>query len=282
MVTGSGLGALADGLAGAQNIPYAEIPGFPQATVEGHKGDLCFGTLRGKTVCVVRGRVHFYEGYTLQQVTFYVRVLRALGVQTLMLTNAAGALNPNFLPGDVMLIHDHINLVGMAGHNPLHGPNDPAWGPRFPSMNPAYDPALRALAQAVAAQQGLTLREGIYTAVAGPSFETAAELRMLRLCGGDAVGMSTAAEAIVAVHCGMGVMALSLISNLATGEVATERFTAEELHHEVLDAGAIRRAPHAGAHRRGYRALVGEGSAPVHHASCLTSSSIVRHLSSVV
>jgi purine-nucleoside phosphorylase len=238
VVSGSGLGLLADGLADAQTISFADIPGFARATVEGHKGDLCFGELRGKPVCVVRGRVHFYEGHPMSQVTFYVRALRAFGIRTLILTNAAGALNPAFKVGDLMLICDHINLVGMAGFNPLSGPSDPAWGPRFPSMNPAYDPALRDLACAVAQAQQIPLREGIYVAVAGPSFETAAELRMLRLLGGDAVGMSTAAETIVAVHAGMRVLGLSLVSNVATGEPATQRFTAEELHHEVLDAGA--------------------------------------------
>ena len=239
IVAGSGLGNLADGLGDAQTIPFADIPGFPRATVEGHKGEFCFGTLKGKPVCIARGRVHFYEGYTMQQVTYYVRVLRALGVETLLLTNAAGGLNPAFAPGDIMLISDHINLVGMVGFNPLYGPNEPAWGPRFPSMNPAYDPALRAMARAVADSLHIALREGIYAVVAGPSFETAAELRMLRMLGGDAVGMSTAGETIAAVHCGMKVLGLSLISNLATGEPASERFTAEELHHEVLDAGAV-------------------------------------------
>lgn len=239
IVAGSGLGNLADGLGDTQTIPFADIPGFPRATVEGHKGEFCFGTLKGKPVCIARGRVHFYEGYTMQQVTYYVRVLRALGVETLLLTNAAGGLNPAFAPGDIMLISDHINLVGMVGFNPLYGLNDPAWGPRFPSMNPAYDPALRAMARAVADSLHIALREGIYAAVAGPSFETAAELRMLRMLGGDAVGMSTAGETIAAVHCGMKVLGLSLISNLATGEPASERFTAEELHHEVLDAGAV-------------------------------------------
>lgn len=236
VVTGSGLGALADALSDAQSIPFAEIPDFPRATVEGHRGEFCFGLLRGKLVCVMRGRVHFYEGYSIQQVTFYVRVLRALGVEVLILTNAAGGLNPAFRPGDIMLISDHINLVGMAGFNPLHGPNDAALGPRFPSMNPAYDPKLRALAKSIAQQLRIELREGVYAAVAGPSFETAAELRALRLLGGDAVGMSTANETIVAVHCGMRVLGLSLISNLATGEPAEERFIADELHHEVLAA----------------------------------------------
>ena len=239
IVTGSGLGNLADGLADAQAIPYADIPGFPNPTVEGHKGEFRFGTLKGKPVCIARGRVHFYEGYTMQQVTYYLRVLRLLGVETLLLTNAAGGLNPAYVPGDIMLISDHINLLGMAGFNPLYGPNDPTWGPRFPSMNPAYDPSLRAMARQVADSLQIALREGIYAAVAGPSFETAAELRLLRMLGGDAVGMSTAGETVVAVHCGMKVLGLSLISNLATGEPAGERFTAEELHHEVLDAGAL-------------------------------------------
>jgi purine-nucleoside phosphorylase len=239
IVTGSGLGSLADALSNAQTIPFADIPGFPRATVEGHKGEFNFGTLNGKPVCIARGRVHFYEGYTMQQVTYYVRVLRVLGVATLILTNAAGGLNPSFVPGDIMLITDHINMVGMAGFNPLYGPNDPAWGPRFPSMNPAYDPSLRALAHSVADSLHVVLREGIYAAVAGPNLETAAELRMLRMLGGDAVGMSTAGETVAAVHCGMRVLGLSFISNPATGEPATERFTAEEIHHEVLDAGAL-------------------------------------------
>jgi len=164
-------------------------------------------------------------------------VLKLLGVETLVLTNAAGGLNKAYRAGDIMLISDHLNFVGMAGHNPLFGPNNAAFGPRFPSMNPAYDPALRAMARAVAAAQSLELREGVYAAVAGPSFETAAELRMLAHLGGDAVGMSTANETVVAVHAGLKVLGLSLISNMATGEPAGERFTAEELHHEVLDAG---------------------------------------------
>ncbi len=236
VVTGSGLGALGDALTDVQSVPFASIPDFPRATVEGHRGELCFGVLRAKPVYIMRGRVHFYEGYSLQQVTFYVRVLRALGVETLVLTNAAGGLNADFAAGDIMLIADHINLVGMAGHNPLHGPNDAALGPRFPSMNPAYDPHLRAVAKQVAQALQINLREGVYAAVAGPSFETAAELRALRLLGGDAVGMSTASECIVAVHSGMKVLGLSLITNLATGEPASERFTADELHHEVLAA----------------------------------------------
>jgi purine-nucleoside phosphorylase len=237
IVTGSGLGALADALADAVTIPYADIPDFPRTTVEGHTGELRLGTLRDQPVCILRGRTHFYEGYTPQQATFYVRVLRALGVETLILTNAAGGLNPKFVAGDLMLINDHINMVGMAGFNPLYGPNDTTLGPRFPAMNPAYDPTLRKLAKTIASELGILLHEGIYAAVAGPSFETAAELRMLRLLGGDAVGMSTANETIVAVHSGMKVLGLSLISNPATGEPADERFTAEELHHEVLEAG---------------------------------------------
>ena len=237
VVTGSGLDALAGALEHPDIIRFAEIPGFPRATVEGHKGELCFGTLAGKPVVIARGRVHYYEGYTLEQVTHYVRVLKVLGVETLILTNAAGGLNKTYRAGDIMLISDHLNFVGMAGHNPLFGPNDTTLGPRFPSMNPAYDPALRTLAKAVAVEAGIAVREGIYAAVAGPSFETAAELRMLAQVGGDAVGMSTANEAVVAVHAGLKVLGLSLISNMATGEPAGERFTAEELHHEVLDAG---------------------------------------------
>ena len=143
VVTGSGLGALADGLGDAVTIPFADIPEFPRTTVKGHAGEFCIGTLRGKPVCVLRGRAHFYEGYTPQQATFYVRVLRVLGVETLILTNAAGGLTPDFVAGDIMLINDHINLVGMVGFNPLYGPNDTQFGPRFPAMNPAYDPGGR-------------------------------------------------------------------------------------------------------------------------------------------
>lgn len=237
VVSGSGLDALADILDHADVVRFADIPGFPKATAEGHKGEFRFGTLAGKSIAIVRGRVHFYEGYTLDQVTLYVRVLKLLGVETLIVTNAAGGLNKAYRAGDIMLISDHINFVAMSGHNPLFGPNDAAMGPRFPSMNPAYDPALRKLARTVAAESGIALREGIYAAVAGPSFETAAELRMLALIGGDAVGMSTANETIVAVHAGLKVLGLSLISNVANGEPANERFTADELHHEVLNAG---------------------------------------------
>lgn len=214
IILGSGLGALADGVVQATAIPYREIPGFVPSTVEGHKGELVIGLLEGKAVAILRGRLHLYEGYSPQQVTFPVRVLRALGCHTLIVTNAAGGLNPTFQVGDLMLITDHINLPGMVGHNPLVGPNDPDLGPRFPDMGQAYDPGLRELARQVAANMGLPLKEGVYVMVGGPSYETPAEVRFLRLIGGDAVGMSTAAEVVVARHGGMKVLGISLISNI--------------------------------------------------------------------
>lgn len=214
IILGSGLGALADEVDQATAIPYREIPGFVPSTVEGHKGELVVGLLEGKAVAVMRGRLHLYEGYSPQQVTFPVRVLRALGCHTLIVTNAAGGLNPAFQVGDLMLITDHINLPGMIGHNPLVGPNDPALGPRFPNMEQAYDFGLRELARQVAANMGLPLKEGVYVMLGGPSYETPAEVRFLRLIGGDAVGMSTAAEVVVARHGGMKVLGISLISNV--------------------------------------------------------------------
>ena len=196
-------------------IPYAEIPGWPISTVEGHAGRLSLGRLAGRNAAVLQGRVHFYEGYTAEQIAFPVRVMRRLGAGLLIVTNAAGAINAAYAPGDLMLIADHINLPGLAGASPLRGPNDDRLGTRFPDMRAAYDPALRKLAREAAAEKGIALREGIYACVAGPSFETPAELRFLRTAGADAVGMSTAAETVAARHAGLRVLGISLISNRA-------------------------------------------------------------------
>ncbi len=231
LVLGSGLNLLADEIASADMIPYRDVPNFPVSTVEGHAGELMIGTLGGKSIIAMRGRAHYYEGYSMQRVTFPVRALRALGVETLIVTNAAGGVNQNFRAGDVMLITDHINLVGMIGNNPLRGPNDAALGPRFPDMSEAYDPALREKTRAVAKKQGIELREGVYVMLAGPSFESPADVRFLRLIGVDAVGMSTVPEVIVARHGGMRVLGLSLISNsLSAGHEKVS-------HAEVLAAG---------------------------------------------
>jgi purine-nucleoside phosphorylase len=237
LITGSGLAALADEVTEADTIPYAQIPHFPVSTVEGHPGELVIGRLEGEEVVVMRGRAHFYEGTPMQQVTFPIRVMRALGVEEIIVTNAAGGLNPSFKAGDIMLITDHINLVGMAGLNPLHGPNDPTLGPRFVDMSRAYDPQLRDLARRVAGELGFELRKGIYIMLAGPTFETPADVRFLQIIGADAVGMSTVPEVIVARHGGMRVLGLSHISNvIATGhEMGPEE---GDLHQEVLAAGA--------------------------------------------
>ncbi len=240
IVTGSGLAGLAEQVESPEVIPYAIIPNFPVSTVAGHPGELVVGRLEGKDVAIMRGRVHFYEGYSMAQATFPVRTLHAFGVQTLIVTNAAGGINPQFQAGDIMVINDHINLVGMAGFNPLRGPNDPQVGPRFLEMAGAYDAGLRQLAHQVAREQGLALRDGIYIMLAGPTFETPAEIRFLRLIGADAVGMSTVPEVIVARHAGMRVLGLSLISNAAHSEEvhgSTGEAEREALHHEVLAAG---------------------------------------------
>jgi purine-nucleoside phosphorylase len=211
IVLGTGLGGVGDAMEQAKSIPYDAIPGFPVSTVEGHKGALLAGTLRGRRVLAMEGRFHFYEGYSLREVTFPVRVFRALGAKTLLLTNACGGLNPIFRGGDVMLCDDHINLMG---DSPLRGPNDDAHGPRFPDMGRVYDPALLALAEKVAMAAGIPLRKGVYAALPGPQLETRAEYRMLRTLGADAVGMSTVPEAIVAVHVGMRVAAFSVVTDM--------------------------------------------------------------------
>jgi purine-nucleoside phosphorylase len=214
-ILGTGEGAIVESIENPVTIPYAQIPRWPLTTVEGHAGRLVVGTLAGKCTAVLQGRVHFYEGYSADQTAFPVRVLRRLGAAVLIVTNAAGAIHPDFRPGDLMLITDHINLLGLGGANPLRGPNDQRLGPRFPDMSQAYDRALQQTALRAAAEAGIVLRRGIYAGLAGPSFETPAELRFLRIIGADAVGMSTVSEVIVARHGGMRVLGISAISNPA-------------------------------------------------------------------
>jgi purine-nucleoside phosphorylase len=210
LVLGTGLGALADEVRVEVAIPYSEIPHFPLSTVETHTGRLLIGELAGRRVAALQGRFHRYEGYTLQQVAFPVRVLYALGARTLIVSNACGGMHPLWRPGELMLIDDHINLLG---DNPLVGPNDDALGPRFPDMSEPYDRTLQALAEEVAVAQRIPLRRGVYVAVTGPNLETRAEYRMLRALGADVVGMSTVPEVIVARHMGMRVLGVSIITD---------------------------------------------------------------------
>ncbi|WCK55964.1 purine-nucleoside phosphorylase [Aneurinibacillus sp. Ricciae_BoGa-3] len=214
LILGSGLGVLADEIENPTVIPYRDIPHFPVSTVEGHKGQLVIGTIKEKHVVAMQGRFHFYEGYSMEAVTFPVRVMKAMGVKRIIVTNAAGGVNETFSPGDLMLITDHINLTGQ---NPLIGPNDPAFGVRFPDMSTAYTPELREVARRVASNHGISLQEGVYAGMTGPSYESPAEIRMIRILGGDAVGMSTIPEVIVARHCGIDVLGISCISNMAAG-----------------------------------------------------------------
>jgi purine-nucleoside phosphorylase len=211
IILGTGQSHWTDRLEGGGSLSYAELPHFPPATSPSHRGRLSWGRLAGNPVMLCQGRFHAYEGYSLRQVTFPVRVMAALGVKTLVVTNAAGGLNPLFQSGELMLISDHINLIG---DNPLVGANIEAWGPRFPDMSQVYDERLRAVAADVARRQGLALRQGVYVAVKGPSLETPAETRFLRLIGADAVGMSTVPEVIAAVHAGLRVLGISVISNV--------------------------------------------------------------------
>ncbi len=212
LILGSGLGDLADRIEDAVRIPYGEIPHFPVSTVEGHAGRLVIGRLAGKNVVAMQGRIHYYEGYTMQQVTFPVRTMKALGCDTVLVTCAAGGLNPDFSAGDLMLITDHINMMG---EDPLRGPNAKALGPRFPAMVGAYTPALRELAEQVASEAGFQLRKGVYSPISGPSYNTSSELRMLRMLGSDAVGMSTVPEVVVAAHMGMKVLGVACITDMA-------------------------------------------------------------------
>ena len=227
-VLGSGLGGFADTLQDSIAVPFDEIPHFPASTVEGHAGALVVGSIEGLPTVVLKGRVHLYEGRSLEEVVFPVRVLGRLGVRILCLTNAAGAINPAFQAGELMVLRDHINLIG----NPLVGPNESELGPRFPDMSCAYDPELRKVAARACAAAGVTAHEGVYVAFTGPSYETPAEIRMARTLGADAVGMSTVPEVIAAHHMGMRVVALSCITNMAAG-VSNEPLD----HREVLLVG---------------------------------------------
>ncbi len=229
MVLGSGMGGFEEQLSEARSLPYAEIPGFPVSTVPGHAGRFTAGTIREKRLLLMSGRFHSYEGYSMEAVTMPVRVMKLLGVETLLLTNAAGGVNPAFSPGDLMLITDFINLTG---RNPLRGRNLDPFGPRFPDMSRAYDAQLRELASREAERLGFPLREGVYCWMNGPSFETPAEIRMVRKLGADAVGMSTVPETIVARHCGMRVLGISTITNMAAGILE-----APISHDEVLEVG---------------------------------------------
>ncbi len=235
LILGSGLSGLAEAVERAVTIPYGELPHFPQSTVEGHAGRLVLGELEGQAVMVMQGRVHYYEGYSMAEITFPVRVMQVMGVEVLIVTNAAGGLNQTYRPGDVMILRDHINLIGMAGLNPLRGPNVDELGPRFPPMNDAYDAALRAVARRVALEAAIPHHEGVYICLAGPSFESLADVRFLRLIGADAVGMSTVPEVIVARHGGMRVLGLSGISNTLMGEEGAPAPS----HEEVLEAGKM-------------------------------------------
>jgi purine-nucleoside phosphorylase len=234
IVLGSGLGSLADSVVSADIIPYGEIPNWPISSVIGHKGRLVIGTLEEKCVLVMQGRTHYYEGYSMDQVTFPIRVMQRLGVQTLIVTNAAGAINPEFQPGDVMVITDQINLIGMAGLNPLRGPNLNEFGERFPDMSRPFDDQLVETTRKVAKDTSINLREGVYICLSGPSFESPADLRFLRLIGADAVGMSTVPEVIIARHGNMKVLGFSGISNKANLDGSTVT-----THEEVLQAGEI-------------------------------------------
>jgi purine-nucleoside phosphorylase len=234
LILGTGLGGLAEAVQQPTIIAYSEMPDWPVSTVAGHVGRLVIGELDGQALLVMQGRIHYYEGYDMAQVTLPVRVMQRLGIEIMIVTNAAGAINPGFEPGDVMLITDHLNLAGMAGLNPLIGPNLDEFGPRFPDMSQAYDRALCELARQVARENNTLLHEGVYVGLSGPSFESPADLRFLRTAGADAVGMSTVPEVIVARHGGTRVLGFSGISNKANldGNTVT-------LHEEVLAAGLV-------------------------------------------
>jgi len=236
LILGSGLNPLADEVEDADRVPYAEIPHFPRTGVSGHVGQLILGRLAGQETMIMQGRVHVYEGVSLQRITLPVRVMKELGVHTLIVTNAAGGINPSFHAGDLMLITDHLGLMAMAGGNPLLGPNDDLLGPRFPAMSKAYDLGLRRLTLEVAGELDIKLRQGIYAGLSGPAFETPAEVRFLRMAGVDAAGMSTVPEVMVARHMNVRVLGLSGISNVAVDDVDA----AEEANHEeVLAAGQM-------------------------------------------
>ena len=224
LVLGSGLGGYADTLEDAVRIPYSEIPNFPIPTIPGHSGALVFGTKGGQEVVVLQGRIHYYEGLSQREITLPIRVLAALGVKTVVLTNACGGVNLDFKPGDLMLISDHINY---SGANPLIGPNMDEFGPRFPDMSDLYTASLRAQIKEKAQEAGIFLREGVYAMYSGPNYETPAEIRMFRMMGADTVGMSTVPEAIVAGHCGMQVVGVSCVTNMAAGVLPVKLSHAE-------------------------------------------------------
>lgn len=234
IILGSGLNGLAEAIQAPDLFPFGDLPHFPTSTVVGHAGRIVIGELEGRCVFVMQGRVHFYEGYSMAQVTLPVRVMQRFGIQTMIVTNAAGGVNPSFHAGDVMLITDHLNFLGMMGQNPLMGPNYDEIGPRFPDMSQMYDRELADLARGVAKQENLVLQEGVYAGLSGPSFEGPADLRFLRTAGADAVGMSTVPEVIVARHGNMRVLGLSGISNKANLDGSTVT-----THEEVIEAGKL-------------------------------------------
>lgn len=234
MILGTGLGGLADSAEDATVIPNQEIPCWPLSTVQGHHGRLVVGKIEARKVLILQGRTHYYEGYSMGQITLPVRVMQRLGCDKLIVTNAAGAIHPDFVPGDLMLIKDHINLIGMGGANPLKGPNLEEFGVRFPDMSQPYDRELLQLARSAAEKADMAYQEGVYVSLAGPSFESPAELRFLQAIGADAVGMSTVPEVVVARHGGMRVLGISGISNKANLDGSTIT-----THEEVLEAGRV-------------------------------------------
>ncbi|XP_045619187.1 purine nucleoside phosphorylase isoform X2 [Procambarus clarkii] len=240
VICGSGLGGLADTLDDRDVFPYQNIPNFPESTVAGHAGRMVIGRLSGVPVMCMQGRFHSYEGYPLWKCAMPVRVMKLMGVEQIVVTNAAGGLNPNFKVGDIMIIKDHINMQGFAGDSPLRGRNDERFGPRFPAMNNAYDKNLREMAKKIVAEMNLTnvVQEGVYVMLGGPTYETVAELRLLRLLGVDAVGMSTVPEVVVARHCGLKVFAFSLITNECITHYDTD---AQANHEEVIEVANKRK-----------------------------------------
>ena len=234
LILGSGLGELAESVRPADIIDYKEIPGWPVSTIEGHKGRLVIGNLEKRQVMIMQGRAHYYEGYSISSIGFPVHVMIRMGIKILIVTNAAGAISPDFMPGDIMIINDHISLIAMSGLNPLRGPNIAEFGPRFPDMSQPYDHELITFAREVAKENDIKQREGVYICLAGPSFETPADLRFLRIIGADAVGMSTVPEVIVARHADIRVLGFSGISNKANLDGSTVT-----THEEVLQAGKI-------------------------------------------
>ncbi|XP_076247245.1 purine nucleoside phosphorylase isoform X2 [Calliopsis andreniformis] len=239
IICGSGMGSLADSLEDKQSFPYEEIPNFPVSTVKGHRGQMVFGYLQGVPVMCMQGRFHYYEGYPLWKCAMPVRVMKLVGVTHLIATNAAGGLNPTYKVGDIMIVKDHVNMMGFAGNNPLQGPNDDRFGPRFPPMNKAYNTNLLEIGQQVAEEMGICdiVHKGVYTCLGGPNFETVAELKMLRMVGVDAVGMSTVHEVITARHCDLSVFAFSLITNICVTDYENHE---EANHEEVMDVGRAR------------------------------------------